>query len=70
MPHHKIKTMTARQKYEQNKQKLSDLYETLFKCQSLESMNDITLEIDLILFDQEQIIEEYKTELRNKLNQN
>lgn len=62
--------MTARQKYEQNKQKLSDLYEALFKCQSIESMNDITLEIDLILFDQEQVIEDYKTELRNKLNQN
>ena len=62
--------MTARKKYEQNKQKLSELYEVLFKCQSVESMNDISLEIDLILTDQEQVINEYKTELRNKLNQN
>ncbi len=62
--------MTTRQKYEQNKQRLSELYEVLFKCQSIESMNDISLEIDLILFNQQQIVEEYKTELRNKLNQN
>ncbi len=62
--------MTARQKYEQNKKRLSELYEVFFKCQSVESMNDISLEIDLILTDQEQVIEEYKTELRNKLNQN
>lgn len=62
--------MRARQRYEQNKQKLSELYEVLFKCQSVKSMNDISLEIDLILAEQEQVIEEYKTELRNKLNQN
>ena len=62
--------MTARQRYEQNKQRISELYEVLFKCQSVELMNDISLEIDLILTDQEQVINEYKTELRNKLNQN
>lgn len=62
--------MTSRQKYEQNKQKLSELYEVLFKCQSVKSMNDISLEIDLILAEQEQVIEEYKTELKNKLNKN
>ena len=62
--------MTARQRYEQNKQKLSDLYEVLFKCQSVESFNDISLEIDLILTDQEQVIEDFKEELKNKLNQN
>lgn len=62
--------MTARQRYEQNKKKLSELYEVLFKCQSVESMNDISLEIDLVLTDQEQAIEEYKNELKNKLNQN
>lgn len=62
--------MTARQRYNSNKQKLSELYEVLFKCQSVESMNDISLQIDLILTDQEQTIEEYKIELKNKLNQN
>lgn len=62
--------MTTIQRYKNNKQKLSELYEVLFKCQSVESMNDISLEIDLILTDQEQTIEEYKTELKNKLNQN
>lgn len=62
--------MTSRQRYEQNKQKLSELYEVFFKCQSVESMNDISLEIDLVLTDQEKVIEEYKNELRTKLNQN
>lgn len=62
--------MTARQRYNSNKQKLSELYEVLFKCQSVESMNDISLEIDLLLTDQMQTVEEYKTELKNKLNQN
>lgn len=62
--------MTIKQKYEQNKQKLNDLYEVLFKCKSVESMNDISSEIERILITQEQVIEEYKTELKNKLNQN
>ena len=62
--------MTTIQRYKNNKQKLSELYEVLFKCQSVESMNDISLEIDLLLTDQEQVIADYKTELKNKLNQN
>ena len=62
--------MTARQRYEQKKQKLSDLYKVLFKCQSVESFNDISLEINLVLTDQEQTIQDYKEELKNKLNQN
>lgn len=62
--------MTAKQRYEQNKQKLIDLYEVLFKCQSVESFNDISLEIDLVLTDQEQVIKDFKEELKNKLNQN
>lgn len=62
--------MTARQRYKSNKQKLSELYEVFFKCQSVESMNDISLEIDLLLTDQMQTVEEYKSELKNKLNQN
>lgn len=62
--------MTTIQRYKNNKQKLSELYEVLFKCQSVESMNDISLEIDLLLTDQEQVIADYKEELKNKLNQN
>ncbi len=62
--------MTARQRYEQNKQKLSDLYEVLFKCQSVESFNDISLEIDLVLTDQMQVVADFKEEIKNKLNQN
>jgi len=62
--------MTARQKYEQNKQKLSELYDVLFKCESVESMIDISEMIEALLSQQELVIEEYKKELTNKLNQN
>jgi len=62
--------MTARRKYDRNKQELAELYEVLFKCESIESMNEISERIEILLKKQEIVIEEYKKELSNKLNQN
>jgi len=62
--------MTTRQKYDKNKQELAELYEVLFKCESVESMNDISERIEILLTKQEIVIEDYKEQLKNKLNQN
>ena len=60
--------INCRNKYDLLSQKISDILNLLSKCESLESINDLSAIMDEMLAEKQQLIEQYKALLQEKIN--